>query len=314
VTPSPDPAKSAVDEAAIRRLIVALRERGYAFTAVTPETHRLVLDRDRAPAQTLRDVFGWNRPFAPEVLAGLFEDLRAAGLLEPSGGLWRSRVRVAEVEGLLLAHSSFPTDEEDAVFLGPDSYRFVRFLDAVVGRQPLGVVVDFGAGAGVGGLCLASTRPVDRLVLTDVNPRALAFARANAAAAGTPIETHVAERPGAHVRGADLIIANPPFIADSGKAYSDGGGDHGAGAALDWAKDAVDGLAPAGRLVMYTGSPIVAGRDRLRERLGQWATAQGLEFGYEEIDPDIFGSTLDQPAYADVERIAAVGIRLAKAG
>ena len=42
------------------------------------------------------------------------------------------------------------------------------------------------------------------------------------------------------------------------------------------------------------------------------AADQGCSLHYEEIDPDIFGEQLDQPAYRDVERIAAVMAVLSK--
>jgi hypothetical protein len=35
-------------------------------------------------------------------------------------------------------------------------------------------------------------------------------------------------------------------------------------------------------------------------------------FGYEEIDPDVFGEELDRQAYADADRIAAVGLTAEK--
>ena len=40
----------------------------------------------------------------------------------------KSRVRLATIDDLLFVHSAFPTDPPDAVFFGPDTYRFVRFV------------------------------------------------------------------------------------------------------------------------------------------------------------------------------------------
>jgi hypothetical protein len=37
-------------------------------------------------------------------------------------------------------------------------------------------------------------------------------------------------------------------------------------------------------------------------------------FVYEEIDPDVFGEELERPAYAHVDRIAAVGLTVIKRG
>jgi len=67
------------------------------------------------------------------------------------------------------------------VFFGPDSYRFVRFLQQ---HWPVGVrhIVDLGAGSGAGGIAAAKLAPGSRVTLVDTNGRALALARVNAAA------------------------------------------------------------------------------------------------------------------------------------
>jgi len=133
---------------AIVRLLALLSELGYRFTAVTPRTHSLVLGRDKArTARSLRDVFGWNLPFSPEALpSGLFElMLRAQACEQLSTGHWRATLRVASVEHFLFVHSAFPTLARDAVFFGPDSYRFaaaVRRLGASARRA-----VDVGCGS-----------------------------------------------------------------------------------------------------------------------------------------------------------------------
>jgi len=47
--------------------------------------------------------------------------------------------------------------------------------------------------------------------------------------------------------------------------------------------------------------------DELRAALERELPALGCTLRYRELDPDLFGEELDKPAYADVERIAAVG-------
>jgi len=42
------------------------------------------------------------------------------------------------------------------------------------------------------------------------------------------------------------------------------------------------------------------------------AEEAGCRLDYRELDPDIFSETLRQPAYAGVERIAAVGAALVR--
>ena len=66
-------------------------------------------------------------------------------------------------------------------------------------------------------------------------------------------------------------------------------------------------LTDGGWFILYTGSAIVRGEDRVRDALQALASGAGMTLSYEEIDPDIFGGTLNLPAYGEVERIAAVG-------
>jgi methylase of polypeptide subunit release factors len=113
------------------------------------------------------------------------------------------------------------------------------------------------------------------------------------------------------VRGPiDLIIANPPYLADPGRRlYRDGGDIAGAiGGALSVriVEESMRRLSPGGRLVLYTGSAIVAGEDLLYKAIAPFLT--NCRFRYTEIDPDVFGEELDAATYASVERIAAVSL------
>jgi methylase of polypeptide subunit release factors len=149
--------------------------------------------------------------------------------------------------------------------------------------------------------------------MTDVNSFALRFARINALYAG--VEAEIVEGEGlAGLDGPiDLVIANPPFIADmEGRAYRDGGAMHGAGLSLDWALEAARRIEPGGTMLLYTGSAIVDGRDDLRDALEEHLPNLDCSLSYSEIDPDIFGELLDEPAYADVERLAAIGAVIRK--
>jgi methylase of polypeptide subunit release factors len=307
-----------VNERAGLELLRALSALGYAFVTVTPETHRrVVARRDKTRATDLRDVFGWSLPFEEGLLpADLFATLRESGLVERSGRGWKSTVRVSTVAGRLFLHSAFPTDREDSVFLGPDSVRFADFLGRELARAggTGGRLVDIGAGAGVGGIVAAGLVPHVSVELVDVNEKALGLARINAAFAGVEVSAYRSDGVEAVAPGFALAVANPPFIIDEdGPAYRAGGAMRGAELSLDWALGAAARLAPGGRMLLYTGSAIVDGRDALREALENALPVHGCRLSYREIDPDIFGEELDKPAYRDVERIAAVGAVIAKA-
>lgn len=291
------------------QLLDALAAADYRFTTPTPETHRRVVAR-RSRSESLRDIFGWNLPFDRATLApALLSLLDQAGMLRSANNGLRSAIRVASVEDALFIHSAYPTEQPDCVFFGPDSYRFVAFLDRELGgERPFRRLVDIGTGSGVGGIMAARHLPSAKVTLTDINPLALRFARINARHNRLDVET--VEAPG--IAGIDgpieLAIANPPFLRDRlRRTYRDGGGMHGGALSLDWAMATADKLVSGGRMLLYTASAIVDGKDALLEALTEGLSACGCRLSYHEIDPDIFGEQLDEAGYADVERIAAVG-------
>lgn len=311
------PPELAPADLALLRLLEALDARDYDFVTPTPLTHRRVLARrPGATADDVRDALGWSLPFRAEALPDeITALLQQAGALAVDAGLLKSTVRVSRVRGLLFLHSAFPTEDANAVFLGPDSYRFADFIAAeLTGRSWVGALADVGAGAGVGALTAAAGRGRSRILLSDVNPEALRLAQVNAAHARIPVETVLARDLDGLPAGLDVIIANPPYIAGSPRqTYQNGGDLLGARVSLDWATAALDRLAPGGRLLLYTGSAVLnGGRDRLRERLVALAETTGTRLVYRELDPDVFGEELDTRAYADAERIAAVGAAFVK--
>lgn len=293
----------------------ALRAEGYRFVTPTPESHRRVNARPHLQeARTLRDVFGWNRAFDKAVLPGNILDLaERAGIVVPTAGRWSSVIRFSTLPSptgeLLFVHSAYPTTTSDAVFFGPDSYRFGSFLSRTVTRARR--VVDIGCGAGVGGLLLAPR--VESLVLADINPRALWLAAVNVALTGRDSST-VSLRESdvlAQVEGDfDLAVANPPYLVDqAGRLYRDGGGRLGTELATRIVREALSRLAPGGQLVLYSASPVIDGRYVLVERLEPLLRSHASAWSWEELDPDVFGEELDRPVYEQVERIAVIGLR-----
>lgn len=295
-----------------------LRRDGYAFVTVTPETHRRIDERaaqaGESEARTLRDVFGWNRPFQRSLLPRrMLELLSVSGELEAlDGGLLRSKIRFSTAEGQLFVHSAYPTVQHDAVFFGPDTYRFCSLVQRWA-PQVVRYAVDVCGGAGAGGLALG--RRAKRIAIADINLKALTFAAINAALAGVPLEVVESDLLDAIDEEPDLIIANPPYMRDvRGRAYRDGGGAHGEALSVQIVRDALSKLAPGGELILYTGAAIVGGRDVLRDQLAPLLLTRSADvvhdFTYEELDPDVFGEELSLPSYTGVERIAVVGLHV----
>lgn len=290
-----------------------LKDHRYSFTTVTPETHALVLERlGHRPGRTLRDIFGYSRDFSPaDVPRALLELMEAADVceLEPTG-LLKSKLRVSSIGDALFAHSAFPTLEPSAVFFGPDTYRFVRAALANAPRSWR--AVDIGTGSGAGGILLAKQGHAVEVVLADVNERALELAAVNAAANGVSAEIVRSDVLGSVSGRIDLILANPPYLVDAAaRTYRDGGGRHGEALSVRICREALERLAGdgGGTLLLYTGVAIVGGEDAFFEQVRPELTRWRARYCYEELDPDVFGSELREPAYADAERIAAVFLR-----
>jgi SAM-dependent methyltransferase len=213
---------------------------GYRFTTVTPLTHQRVLARrGREPGATLRDIFGWNLPFEartvpPELLAAM----EHAGVVARTGSLLRSTVRIASLGDDLFLHSAYPTVEENAVFFGPDTSRFARFIGHALAprhtqharkpQQPPLRVLDVGCGSGAGGIAvaraLAAMGIAATVVMNDINPLALQYTAANAEVAGVPVTLAQGDALSAVDGAFDLIVSNPPYLDDAAqRAYRHGG-------------------------------------------------------------------------------------------
>ena len=310
-----------MDEQCIAALVELgnyLQSEGYAFTTVTPLTHQRVLrNRGDLPARDLRDAFGWNLPFHGTLLPpALLKKLHSAQLISVlEHGLYKSEVRCSSLADDLYAHSGFPTAAEDAVFFGPDTYRFAALIDLELAMHPLGSasrVLDMGCGGGPGGIAAARAAggSVHELVLADINPKALALAQANARLAQMASCTFVQSDLFQGVAGDfDLIVSNPPYLVDADKrTYRHGGGDYGEGLSQRILEQSIAHLRPGGRLILYTGSAVVQGVDPFSEWAAGIAARTGCAFTRREIDPDVFGEELDRPEYAGVDRIAAIGL------
>ena len=295
---------------------------GYRFTTVTPLTHQRVLARrGREPGATLRDIFGWNLPFEagtvpPELLAGMEQ----AGIVRRTGSLLRSTVRIASLGDDLFLHSAYPTVEENAVFFGPDTHRFGRFIRYALNprktKQPLRVL-DVGCGSGAGGIAvaraLAAMDTPCTIVMNDINPLALEYTAVNAEAAGIPVTLAQGDALSAVEGDFDLIVSNPPYLDDAAqRAYRHGGARLGRALGVRIAAESLKRLAPGGQLLLYTGVAMVDGEDPFLAEIRPLLTAPGFEWSYAEIDPDVFGEELERPVYAHIDRIAAVGLVAAR--
>ena len=319
----------AIDSEALQRVLRILSLEGYRFTAPTPLTHqRVLLNRHGRSTGNLRDIFGWSMPFTADLVSPeLLSAMDSAGILRQAAtrlgnAALSSRVRVASLGDDLFVHAAFPTTQNDAVFFGPDTYRFARLLRQTLrdhpvtgdapNRLPLRVL-DIGCGSGAGGLvaarALAEAGCRVEMTLNDINPLALEYASVNAAYCQIPVELALGDALSSVSGQFDLILSNPPYLSDGERrAYRHGGDRLGRALSVRIATESLSRLTPQGRLVLYTGVAMVDGIDPFYTELAPVLASAGFACDYEEIDPDVFGEELEHSAYSKVDRIAAVGL------
>ncbi len=293
-------------------LLQALKQRDYTYTCISPASHEKVNNRPgNELASDLAGMLGWSRPFNIEAAdPEIFQLMQAANILSGEQDYWRSQLRVSSIGALHFLHSAYPTDQQDAVFFGPDTYRFAQAIQGYVGSHgnTLKRAVDIGTGSGVGAILLAKACPQAEVFGVDINEFALTLARANAEAAEVAHIQWINSDLLSKVDGEfDLIIANPPYLVDqSARSYRHGGGPLGAELAMKIVATAIERLAPQGCLLLYTGVAIVDGEDLFRHEVATQLESAGFNMQYQEIDPDIFGEELLNEVYEHTDRIAAV--------
>jgi len=121
---------------------------------------------------------------------------------------------VEEFDGLRLVCDPQDSDRPDVV---QGATRAAQTLAGLLVRRPVGTALDLGTGCGI--LALTMARHAGRVVATDVNPRALGFARRSAQLSAI---ANVEWREGdwyAPVRGErfELIACNPPYVVSPEK-------------------------------------------------------------------------------------------------
>jgi methylase of polypeptide subunit release factors len=207
-------------------------------------------------------------------------------------------------------HSPYPTDSRNAVFLGPDTYRFAVAIRALFARHPNfqpKTVADVGTGTGAGGLLCGLLRPQAHILLMDINAEALGFAEVNSRINGVQTSTRTSSLMTDIEDEVDFVICNPPYLVDEQqRTYRNGGGDWGFDLALELLRQALPRLGPEGKLLVYTGTPVVEGLDLFREQAFVLLRSFGRSCRYEEIDPDVFGEELERGPYVKADRIGVV--------
>lgn len=147
----------------------------------------------------------------------------------------------------------------------PETETLVSFVLQHYPAEPALSLVDLGTGSGAIALALASERRGWDITATDISPAALAVARRNAEQLALPIsllQSHWLEQLGQ--QRFDLIISNPPYIAENDPHLLQGDVRHEPLSALVSGEDGLDAirqiaiqapahLQPGGALLMEHG-------------------------------------------------------------
>ena len=201
---------------------------------------------------------------AARALPGLVAPLLASGLISRSAGAVGTAVDIRPFSGegrdwwlvadrrpFLDGSASRPTTEQ-VLGVSPAA----TSLTQLTVRRPAGRALDLGTGCGVQALLLSGH--CDEVVATDVNPRALDFARINAALNAVDIDLREGDLfdPVAEERF-DLIVSNPPFVVAPGGS-----------AALVYRDSGLPGDEMVRRVVVGAGRRLATGG--VAQVLGNW--------------------------------------------
>jgi SAM-dependent methyltransferase len=230
--------------------------------------------RMREPAATAARLFMLYDVVSPdEVRTALGElaPLSEGGLIEETSDGIRSRIHLALAADVYCFGDQTGSHEDTVLPLCGATLDLVR---ASIPDRRIDAALDVGCGAGALGLILA--RVADRVVATDANARAIAFARFNAALNGV---RNIDLREGdllESVRGERyaLLAAQPPFIArrEGAPTSTFVHGTRGDEVALRLIAEAPSLLATGGRALILADWPLMAGDGldvRVRTALGE---------------------------------------------
>ncbi|WP_434131679.1 peptide chain release factor N(5)-glutamine methyltransferase [Methylocaldum sp. GT1BB] len=174
----------------------------------------------------------------------------------------------------------------DVLIPRPETELLVELALAATPASQTADILDLGTGSGAIAVTIAAERPAARVTATDLSPGALNLAQENAVLHGV---RNVRFRLGdwfdavASDEQFDLIVSNPPYVADDDPHLNRGdvrfepslaltGGLHGLDAFRIIAREACDYLKPHGQLILEHGFDQA---DSLADLLN--------EFGYAEI-------------------------------
>jgi len=133
---------------------------------------------------------------------------------------WASRRQKNEPLEYITNRVSFYSQEffiqEGALIPRPETELLIDEVLRVVDKERKITIVEVGVGSGIISTILAQELPLAKIIAVDISPDALRVARKNIEAFGlsTRIELRLGNLLGPITEPIDLLVSNPPYIAD----------------------------------------------------------------------------------------------------
>lgn len=169
---------------------------------------------DPQPASVILQLFTTRQPFPQQTLSdalspALFDFAVESGLLLPEEDGFASPFQLQLVNHLYLLVDYSSPSTQSIMAMGPTTQILSR---ASYPQQPIGSLLDMGCGCGILALLLAPQ--ASRVVGVDINPRAVAISRINAALNGITHAEFFESDLFSSLAGQsfDLIVSQPPFV------------------------------------------------------------------------------------------------------